>query len=261
VINSDPTDVTYDNTTTTHKVLLRKVSDGTIEETALTEQGLVGTKSVSETEIGDQKFLMWDEGEQKVVYRTVLTGDSGTSGDAPVTRFRRDEFTGDNSTTQFNLANPMEGVVYVEMNGLIQDLGDDYTIDTVNDRINFISAPPLNYDIVVFYYETTGIILPPPVGETNDGASLGTGEDVYKQKSGSTLQFRSLLAGNNVTLTTGVNDITIDVTIPAETVYTAGNGISKTGSQFSVTAGTGLQQETSGLSLNHLGIQIFPFLP
>jgi hypothetical protein len=84
---------------------------------------------------------------------------------------------------------------------------------------------------------------------------LGIGEDVYKQKSGSTLQFRSLVAGDDISLSSDGEEITINAVIPPETVYTAGNGISKTGSQFSVTAGTGLQQETTGLSFNHLGIQ------
>lgn len=47
-------------------------------------------------------------------------------------------------------------------------------------------------------------------GEVNDGSNLGTGEGIYVGKSGATLQFKSLVAGANITLTADGSEITID---------------------------------------------------
>jgi len=41
------------------------------------------------------------------------------------------------------------------------------------------------------------------------GANLGTGEQVFKQKIGTIFEFRSLVAGDNITLTSDGNAITI----------------------------------------------------
>lgn len=46
-------------------------------------------------------------------------------------------------------------------------------------------------------------------GEANTASNLGVGNGIYANKVGVDLQFKSLIAGSNVTLTPGVNDITI----------------------------------------------------
>ena len=43
----------------------------------------------------------------------------------------------------------------------------------------------------------------------NTASNLGTGQGVFAQKVGDDLQFKSLLAGTNVTLTADANNITI----------------------------------------------------
>ena len=51
----------------------------------------------------------------------------------------------------------------------------------------------------------------PSSGEANTGVNVGGEKEVYKSKSGTALQFRTLKEGTNVTLTQNTNDITIDV--------------------------------------------------
>ena len=59
--------------------------------------------------------------------------------------------------------------------------------------------------------DTIEISTPPTSGEANTGNSLGTGEGtVYKDKVGVQLNFRSLRAGNNITITEDANEITIN---------------------------------------------------
>jgi hypothetical protein len=46
-------------------------------------------------------------------------------------------------------------------------------------------------------------------GEVNTSSNVGTGEDVFKQKTGVDFEFKTLTAGTGVTLTAGTNDVTI----------------------------------------------------
>lgn len=46
-------------------------------------------------------------------------------------------------------------------------------------------------------------------GEQNDGANLGTGIEVFREKSSTTLNFRTLVAGANITIGSATSEITI----------------------------------------------------
>ncbi|MCE2510395.1 MAG: hypothetical protein J4G10_05395 [Alphaproteobacteria bacterium] len=46
-------------------------------------------------------------------------------------------------------------------------------------------------------------------GESNDGLNLGGGKGVFSEKSGVTLRFKSLVAGNGVDLSSDANEITV----------------------------------------------------
>lgn len=55
-------------------------------------------------------------------------------------------------------------------------------------------------------------------GEVNTASNLGTGAGVFESKVGSDLRFKSLVAGSNVTITPGANDITISATASGNAV-------------------------------------------
>jgi len=71
-----------------------------------------------------------------------------------------------------------------------------------------------------------------------NGASVGAGEPVFKQKSGTDLQFKSIVAGSNVTLTPGTDTLTIAATDTGE-VNTASN----------VGTGDGVFKQKTGVNL------------
>ena len=54
-------------------------------------------------------------------------------------------------------------------------------------------------------------------GETNTASNVGVGDGVFKQKTGVDLEFKSLVAGSNVNLVNGVNELTINATSSGET--------------------------------------------
>lgn len=77
-------------------------------------------------------------------------------------------------------------------------------------------------------------------GETNTASNLGAGEGVFFQKSGVDLQFKSLVAGTNVSLASDSNTITINASGAAGETNTASN----LGS-----SGEGLFAQKSGVDL------------
>jgi hypothetical protein len=71
----------------------------------------------------------------------------------------------------------------------------------------------LSFDSSFFYLSSDGsgnpIVSSAGGGEANTASNLGAGEGVFAQKSGVDLQFKSLIAGSNITLTPTSTDITI----------------------------------------------------
>lgn len=85
--------------------------------------------------------------------------------------------------------------------------------ETHIEYLKNIEPHPANYR-AVYVDNTTGRIYANDVssgGETNTASNLGIGEGVFGAKVGADLQFKSLVAGTNVSLSSDSNEITIDV--------------------------------------------------
>jgi len=71
----------------------------------------------------------------------------------------------------------------------------------------------LIFDSQAFYLHSDSVNKPTvslrSIGEVNTASNLGSGSGVFAQKSNVDLQFKSLIAGSNITLTPSANDITI----------------------------------------------------
>ena len=79
-------------------------------------------------------------------------------------------------------------------------VGDDLQFKRVVAGTNISLNPQSDYVEINAQF-------PPAAGEVNTGTNLGlTGEGVFKQKTGTTLEFRRIKAGANVTVTTTGND-------------------------------------------------------
>lgn len=93
------------------------------------------------------------------------------------------------------------------------------------------------------------VISAPVIGEDNQAANLPGGTGIFAQKNGEVLEFKSLIAGTNITLTPEANTITIDASAAGEansgTNVGTGNEIfkEKSGTNLvfrSLTAGSGI---------------------
>ena len=120
-------------------------------------------------------------------------------------------------------------------------------------------------------------------GETNTGSNVGAGSDIFKQKSGVDLEFRTLVAGSNITLAENTTDVTITsagslsqeqvedyvdglltagsnvsltyddaagtltiASTDSNTTYTGGTGLTLAGTEFSLTSGAALTNLSGG---------------
>lgn len=85
----------------------------------------------------------------------------------------------------------------------------------------------LNDDKLYFFKSGTWVdyatTLPPASGEINTASNVGAGEEVFKQKAGVDLEFKTLVAGTNITLTPSANEILIDAAGGSGEANTASN--------------------------------------
>jgi hypothetical protein len=80
------------------------------------------------------------------------------------------------------------------------------TIGNLQDVVKYLSKSVVVRGTSVTRDGTT----PGGGGEANTASNVGAGEGVFKQKVGVDLEFKSLVAGTNITLTGSADEITID---------------------------------------------------
>ena len=153
-----------------------------------------------------------------------------------------------------------------------------YSPPFVNDLIVFTS--PLSGGEVIDIRSIKSVVTAPSAGEANTGSNLGGGEDVFNSKFGVDLQFNTLLAGSNVTITPTGTELIISASSGAifedrTGINTFVHSLSSTESYIGVrntslpvtidlstvpagTAGSGrriiIQDESGGASINNIQI-------
>jgi len=91
-------------------------------------------------------------------------------------------------------------------------------------------------------------ITPSGVGEVNTASNVGTDRQVFKQKVGADLQFRTIKEGTGITVTQNANDLTIASTVQSGLIYSGtwdalnntpplASGIGDPGSYYIVSVG------------------------
>ena len=131
----------------------------------------------------------------------------------------------------------------VSVNGAVGVVELD--LDDINDVI--APSPVDQYVLTWDQFCNAWVAAPAPGaggGEVNTGSNSGTGAGVFRNKTGSLLNFRSLVAGSsgNVTITENTNEIEIEVATVGEvnTVAALGGGIDL----FSAKVGSELRFKT-----------------
>jgi hypothetical protein len=133
--------------------------------------------------------------------------------------------------------------LYVFRNGVLLENIVDYA-ETSSTTVTILTGVD---DGDVFTFAPVAVSVASEGGSTS-ATSLGSGADVYKQKVGDTLQFRSLVAGSNVTLTEGADGITIAAT-------GGGGGSGEANTTSNLGTGVGLAATKVGVNLPFKSIE------
>jgi hypothetical protein len=112
-----------------------------------------------------------------------------------------------------------QGVLEVYLNGVVLVKGVDWAESGVAGDVVFTFQILIDLvvdDVIHVRIDTTGGYVDGSAGggggDVTAGQNVGTGALIYKQKLGTILQFKTLLAGSNIFLTEDANEVTISQT-------------------------------------------------
>ena len=89
----------------------------------------------------------------------------------------------------------------------------DSNVVSVQPTINVVEVTQNGIQVEIQVSTPTVIVSAGYIGlPFSDAANVGAGAEVYKGLNGATLEFRTLVEGDNITITEGTNDITITAT-------------------------------------------------
>lgn len=144
------------------------ISASYVGQATITTLGTVGTGTWNATNIslakggtgatladpGADRMMFWDESSNQVTWLSAGTGlaISGTSLDADISIPGYEYFAGDGITTVFTLSEADDlAIIFVEVGGVINEEGVDYTKDNITKEVTFTTAPSALQRIGVYY--------------------------------------------------------------------------------------------------------------
>ncbi|OQW46496.1 MAG: hypothetical protein A4S09_16395 [Proteobacteria bacterium SG_bin7] len=105
------------------------------------------------------------------------------------------------------------GLLSVYLNGQLLELGVDWdevgAVDTLSDEIEILQELVVGDRLIFRVGSLGGFNVGASVGEANTASNVGGGAQVFKQKTGFDLEFRTLVAGTNVSIAQTANTLVI----------------------------------------------------
>jgi hypothetical protein len=105
------------------------------------------------------------------------------------------------------------GLLSVYLNGQLLELGVDWlevgAVNTLSQQIQILQNLVVGDRLIFRIGSLGGFNVGSSTGEANTASNVGTGSQVFKQKSGVDLEFRTLVAGTNVNITQTANTLVI----------------------------------------------------
>ena len=179
-------------------ILQYNSTTGKFENTTLTSGGQAVITTATNTGIGDGVFKQ--KTNQNLEFKS-LTAGAGITLTANADDIEISTIGADATGANVGTGTPI----------FVAKVGDDIQLRSLNTGLGnqhlTIALGGANNDEVLFVN----------TAEINQGANLGGGEQVYAGKVAEDLQFRSLVAGDNITVTTIADEIQISSQSPADT--------------------------------------------
>ena len=99
-----------------------------------------------------------------------------------------------------------------------------------NDTLSFVDSSgvptPIEADHTISVHVAENVTVGEVIGEVNFGENVGTGEAVFKEKTGEILSFKTIRGGDRISISSGPNEITISSQSDSYRGISSFNGVS-----------------------------------